>query len=157
VRILWSSYDHPRPLPIGTETEVNAAGADFQNYAQALDIAKGASLTAIDFNGLMQESYGFDGVQYTIYDPAFAIPAGDPSLPDPPLPSPNAAYFDSIHLPAAGYLLLAEEHYLQFYSLYLGPVPVPVFAPFGQAVWVLALVVTGAAASTRRGRRNASH
>ncbi len=152
VLIFWSSYDYPRPLALGTPTQVNAASANFQTYAQALDTAKGSVLTAIDFSGLMQVSYGFDGVQHTVYDPPFVIPPGDPSLPDPTLPSPNAAHTDSIHLTGAGYLIFAEEQYLQFYSLYFGSTPVPTIAPFGQAVWVLALAVSGAAASARRGR-----
>ena len=92
VRIFWSSYDYPRPLALGTPTEVNAAGAKFIVAAAALADAKGAALTHGDFNGLMQVTYGFDGTQPTIYDPPLPIPPGDPSLPDPTLPSPAAAF-----------------------------------------------------------------
>jgi len=140
VLILWSSYDYPRPLgALGTPAEVNAASADFQSFAIALDVAKGASLTAIDFSGLMQVSYGFDGVQYTIYDPPFAIPPGDPSLPDPSLPSPDAAFGDPIHLTAAGYLVLAEAQYDQFYQALLGAPLVPALTPLAHALLALVL------------------
>jgi len=124
VRIYWSSYDYPRPLPIGTPTEVNAASAKFAVEAAALADAKGAGLTYDDFNGLMQVTYGFDGTQPTIYDPPIPIPPGDPSLPDPTLPSPDASFSDSIHLTAAGYAILAEAHYDAFYAAILA-VPVP--------------------------------
>lgn len=150
VLILWSSYDYPRPLPIGTPSEVNAASIAFQSYAQALDAAKGAALTALDFRGLMQVTYGFDGVQHTIYDPAFAIPPGDPSLPDPSLPGPEAAYFDSIHLTAAGYVTLAEAQYQQFYSLYLSAPQVPTLGPAGLVIGLLSVVLTGLASVARR-------
>ena len=152
VRILWSSYDYPRPLVTGTPTEVNAAGTAFMVYAEALDTAKGAALTSIDFRGLMQVLYGFDGVQYTVYDPPSPIPPGDPSLPDPTLPGPNAAFFDSIHLTADGYVLFAEEQYLQIYSLYLNSTPVPTIGPMGLFVWVGLLVATGVSMN-RSGRR----
>ncbi len=143
VLILWSSYDYPRPLALGTPTEVSTASANFQTYAQALDTAKGPGLTAIDFRGLMQLTHGFDGVQHTIYDPAVVIPPGDPSLPDPTLPSPFVSFIDSIHLTAAGYLVLAEEQYLQFYSLYLGAPQVPAMSAPGYALWVMLLAATG--------------
>ena len=95
--ILWSSYDYPRPLPpLGTPTELNAASLTLAGLAQALADAKGLGLTYGGFSGLMQVTYGFDGVQYTPFDPAFPIPPGDPSLPDPSLPSPNAAFADPI-------------------------------------------------------------
>lgn len=150
VLILWSSYDYPRPLPLGTPTEVNAASAAFQSYAQTLADSKGASLTAMDFSGLMQVTYGFDGVQYTIYDPPFVIVPGDPSLPDPTLPGPEAAYFDSIHLTAAGYLVFAEEQYAQFYSAHLGPPAVPVLSLAARALLAAGVALIGAGWMPRR-------
>ena len=120
-KILWSSYDYPRPLPLGTPAEVNAASARFAPLASALAGAVGAGLSYGDFSGLMQLSFGFDGVQYTAFDPPFPIPPGDPSLPDPNLPSPNAAYADSIHLTAAGYAILAEAQFDSFYAARLAP------------------------------------
>ena len=55
-----------------------------------------------------------------MYDPAFPIPAGDPSLPDPQYPGPAVAYSDSIHLTEEAYLVLAENQYQQFYQAILG-------------------------------------
>jgi len=65
-------------------------------------------------------AYGFDGVQASPYDPAFAIPPGDPSLPDPRYPGPAVAYADPIHLTAEAYLLLAQSQYEDFYKAVLG-------------------------------------
>jgi lysophospholipase L1-like esterase len=115
-QIFWSSYDYPRPLPLGTPAEVNAASDSLGALAQALADAEGPALTWGNFNGLMQVSFGFDGVQYTPFDPATPIPAGDPSLPDPSLPSPFDSYSDPIHLTSQGYSILAEEQYAFFYA-----------------------------------------
>jgi GDSL-like lipase/acylhydrolase family protein len=115
-RVFWSSYDYLRPFDLGTPQQVNAAFSRFWNgCAQVLADSKGSSLTFHDFSGLMQITYGFDGIQYTPYDPAIPIPAGDPSLPDPGLPGPNAAFVDNVHLTTAAYLILAEEQYNVFY------------------------------------------
>jgi len=120
IRIYWSSYDFPRPLIIGTPEEVNLASQRFSDQARALADDKGDALTYGDFNGLTQVEYGFDGVQETAFDPAMAIPAGDPSLPDPKYPGPAAAYADLIHLTPDAYLLLANRHYVDFYANALG-------------------------------------
>jgi hypothetical protein len=120
IRIFWSSYDFPRPLFIGQPVEVNNASIRFSARAQALADAKGDALSYGDFNGLTQVVYGFDGVQVSTYDPAFAIPPGDPSLPDPQYPGPAVAYADSIHLTPEAFLVLAEEQYSQFYEAVLG-------------------------------------
>jgi lysophospholipase L1-like esterase len=149
VRIFWSSYDYPRPLPLGTPTQVNAAGARFAVAAEALAEAKGAGLTHGDFSGLMQVTYGFDATQPTPFDPPFAIPPGDPSLPDPTLPSPDAAFSDPIHLTAAGYGVLAEAHYDAFYAAILA-VPVPASSPWSRGG--LAALIVVAAVVMLRGR-----
>ena len=120
IRIFWSSYDFPRPLIIGEPMDVNNASMRFSAQAQALADSKGNSLSYGDFNGLTQVVYGFDGVQTSVYDPAFPIPAGDPSLPDPQYPGPAVAYSDSIHLTEEAYLALAESQYQQFYQAILG-------------------------------------
>jgi lysophospholipase L1-like esterase len=121
VRIFVSSYDYPRPIPSGTPAQVNAAAHTLTALIEDLAAAKGIGVTAGNYLGLMQVVYGFDGVQHTAFDPAFAIPAGDPSLPDPTLPSPSAAYADAIHLTSTGYAILAEEQFATFY----GPLLVP--------------------------------
>jgi len=120
VRIYWSSYDFPRPLIIGKPEEVNNASLRFSVHAQALADSKGDALVYGDFNGLTQVEYGFDGVQISPFDPGFAIPPGDPSLPDPRYPGPAAAYADPIHLTADAYVLLAESQYEDFYRAALG-------------------------------------
>jgi len=120
MRIYWSSYDFPRPLIIGQPVEVNNASLRFSERAQALADVRGDALIYGDFNGLTQVEYGFDGVQTSIYDPAFVIPPGDPSLPDPRYPGPAAAYADPIHLTAEAFLLLAESQYEDFYQAAFG-------------------------------------
>ncbi len=120
IRIYWSSYDFPRPLIIGTPEEVNLASIRISQRAEALAQARGSALTYGDFNGLTQVEYGFDGVQVSPFDPAVAIPAHDPSLPDPRYPGPAPAYADPIHLTAEAYLMLAGKQYDQFYAYALG-------------------------------------
>jgi len=121
VRIFWSSYDFPRPLiTVGDPIDVNNVSMRFSVLAQELADSKGNSLNYGDFNGLTQVEYEFDGVQASIFDPDFPIPAGDPSLPDPQYPGPAPAYFDLIHLTEEAYLLLAEKQYQQFYQTILG-------------------------------------
>jgi hypothetical protein len=120
IRIYWSSYDFPRPLIIGEPEDVNNASLRFSAKAQALADARGDAVVYGDFNGLTQVAYGFDGVQASPYDPAFAIPPGDPSLPDPRYPGPAVAYADPIHLTGEAYLLLAQSQYEDFYQAVLG-------------------------------------
>jgi hypothetical protein len=119
IRIYWSSYDFPRPLFIGDPIDVNMASMRFSEKAQALADSKGEALSYGDFNGLTQVEYGFNGAPISSFDPGFAIPPGDPSLPDPQYPGPAPAYADSIHLTAEAFLLLAENQYEQFYQAVL--------------------------------------
>jgi lysophospholipase L1-like esterase len=144
-QILWSSYDFPRPIPQGTPSEVNAASLALGSLTAGLAAGKGAGLSYGNYSGLMQVSYGFDGVQYTIFDPPFPIPPGDPSLPDPTLPGPQAAFTDAIHLTAQGYAILAEAHFDSFYAARLLPqvAPVPALGPSTLAVVALLLLLTG--------------
>jgi hypothetical protein len=120
IRIFWSSYDFPRPLIIGAPVDVNNASLRFSAQAQALADGKGDALSYGDFNGLTQVAYGFDGVQITLFDPPFPIPAGDPSLPDPEYPGPAIAFADPIHLTEEAYLLFAESQFEAFYQALLG-------------------------------------
>jgi len=120
IRIYMSSYDFPRPLIIGTPEEVNLASKRFSDQARVLADEKGDVLTYGDFNGLTQVVYGFDGTQETSFDPAEAIAAGDPSLPDPKFPGPASAYADQIHLTPDAYLMLANRQYGEFYAAALG-------------------------------------
>lgn len=139
IRIYWSSYDFPRPIILlGTPAEVNAASLRFSVRAQALADSRGIYLTYGDFNGLAQVTYGFDGVQESAFDPNFAIPAGDPSLPDPQYPSPAVAYLDLIHYTTAAYLMLAEKQYQNFYLAALETVNFKINAGLNDA-WFNAL------------------
>ena len=154
IEILWSSYDFPRPLGLGTPAEVNAASLALAVLGSALADASGPGLSYGDYHGLMQVSFGFDGVQYTSFDPPFAIPPGDPSLPDPSLPGPQAAFSDAIHLTAQGYTILAQAQFDSFYALRLlsGPTPTPVPAltrPL-QASLAALVLVTGVVLAERR-------
>lgn len=143
-RVFWSGYTYPRPLGTGTPAEMNAAGAALNDLASQLADEKGESLTFGDYFGLMQVSYGFDGIQHTPFDPAVVIPPGDPSLPDPTFPGPFAAFADSIHLTLASHEILAQAHYDDFYRAILNPAPpVPLLGAPGLAA--LAAVLIGAA------------
>jgi lysophospholipase L1-like esterase len=152
VEILWSSYDFSRPLPLGTPTEVNAASLAFSVQAAAFADVKGPGVTYGDFNGLMQVTFGFDDVQYTLYDPPIPIPPGDPSLPDPTVPSPYVAFSDAIHLTAEGYLILADGQFDAFYAeRLLGEAPpVPALGWPTQGVLAALLLATGTTRSRRQ-------
>ena len=105
--------------------------------------------------GLMHYTYGYPGEfgpgetpfpgGYPDYDP---VMGGDPSLPSPP-----EALADSIHLNAAGYLVLAERCVDEFYADWVVDWPLPAY---GDAALIL---LTGAFASAgvrliRRRRRS---
>jgi lysophospholipase L1-like esterase len=123
VSILWSSYDYARPVPfLGTPAQLNAAAAQVGALALSL-MGSTPGLTFGNYAGLMQVTYGFDGVQYTPFDPATPIAPGDPSLPNPNLPSPAVAFADLIHLTPAAYLVLAQAQYDSFYAQHLVPEP----------------------------------
>jgi len=119
VQIFWHSYDFLRPTAemwrMGTPPENNAVHIKWDQRAQALAKRK-PGLTFHNSTGLMQVKLGFSGVPVTPYDPSYPIPAGDPSLPDPALPSPVEAYIERLHLNATGLRILAEEHYRAFYG-----------------------------------------
>ena len=148
VTILWSSYDFSRPLAIGTPPEVNAAALEIAGLAAALADAKGPGFSYGDFNGLMQVTYGFDGVQQTPFDPPFPIPPGDPSLPDPIWPSPAASFSDPIHLTAAGYAILAEAQYDSFYAMHFVNTVPALTGPL-KFLLVTLLLATGMVAAMR--------
>lgn len=78
----------------------------------AADPLLASRVTVVNTHGLMQVHFGV---------PQEGIPAFDPSLPDPSLPGPDSAFADAIHLNRAGYDVLADQLYQDFY----GPVLVP--------------------------------
>ena len=120
--IVWSGYDYFRPKPYPTPAESNEIHMRFGEACAEFAAAKGPQLAYSDLYGAMQLAFGFDGVQHSSYDPSFAIPPGDPSLPDPQWPSPFEAYSanDSEHPNAAGWRALAEAQYRSYYGPLLG-------------------------------------
>ncbi len=120
-RVFWSSYDFFRPLEPtnlrGTPAEVNALLLKLSERATEFAASRSPGTTYGDFNGLMQVTYGFDGIQHSQFDPPFSIPPGDPSLPDPAWPGPNAAFGDTPKHPTTeGYKVLAQAQYDSFYA-----------------------------------------
>lgn len=122
IRILWSSYDFFRPRRWGTPHESNSAFLRLTERSAEYALTRAENMTYSDINGLLQVTYGFDGVQHTEYDPPEAIPPGSPSLPNPELPSPAEAFKegDNSHLTEAGYRVLAEAQYKEYYGPLLG-------------------------------------
>ena len=117
IRILWSSYDFPRPLNNGTPSEINAFLIRLaKEMAKFADSRPGVSF--VDIIGTLQVTYGFDGIKHTSFDPGFVIPPGAPSLPDAYLPSPLEPFLpnDRWHLTADGYKALAQAQYDGYYA-----------------------------------------
>jgi hypothetical protein len=117
LRIVWTAGEYFRPHHLGTPAQVNA------NHDRLAELAvhyssNRAGLTFLDWNGLFQVTYGFDGVQHSRYDPPYAIPAGDPSLPDSSLPSPYVAYPEErpAHPTTAGYKVMAQTLYDRYFA-----------------------------------------
>ncbi|MFC1606170.1 hypothetical protein ACFL33_04840 [Pseudomonadota bacterium] len=117
IRILWSSYDFPRPVQQGTPEQVNAflikLAAGMAQFARSKP-----GVSFVDVDGTLQVTFGFDGIKHSSYDPGFAIPAGDPSLPNPELPSPLEPFLsgDAWHLKFEGYKALAQAQYNGYYA-----------------------------------------
>jgi hypothetical protein len=119
VRIAWSSYDFGRPDDrMGTPTELNSAQIRRDELAVQLAVTK-PGLSYVNIMSTLQVKFGFNGIQYTEYDPPYVIPPGDPSLPDPTLPSPYAAFNNPdapLHPNTTGYKALAQAQYDLFYA-----------------------------------------
>jgi len=118
VQIFWSSYDFQRPRPtLGTPHELNSTYLRLNEKSAEYALSRSENMTYSDVNGLLQVNYGFDGVQHTQFDPPEPLPPGHPSLPNPELPSPLAAFKarDPSHLTEAGYRVLAEAQYEEYY------------------------------------------
>jgi hypothetical protein len=117
LRIVWTTGEYFRPHHLGTPAQVNA---NHDRLAElAADYASDrAELTFLNWIGLFQVTYGFDGVQHSPYDPPYAIQAGDPSLPDSTLPSPYVAYpeGDPEHPTAAGYKVMAQTLFDRYFA-----------------------------------------
>lgn len=116
MQVVWTGYDFFRPLSTGTPAQRNATLIMLAEIARNVAQSK-PGLTYVDTNGLMQVTYGFDGIKYSQYDPDTPIPAGDPSLPDADLPSPIQSFRegDAEHLTEGGFRALAQEQYNQAY------------------------------------------
>jgi hypothetical protein len=119
MKILWTAGEYFRPHHLGTPTQVNAKHDLLAELALAF--AEGRpELTFIDWNGHLQVVFGFNGVANTEYDPTQPIPPGDPSLPDPTLPSPVTAFRNAAHPNEGGYRVLAQALYDRYFAAELG-------------------------------------
>jgi hypothetical protein len=117
IQILWKSTDFPRPFSRGTPLQINTfLIAWAEQRAQFAATKQGLSF--IDLSGTLQVAFGFDGVQHTQYDPGFVIPPGDPSLPDPGLPSPYEPMIpnEPFHPTPEGHKVLAQAQFDRFYE-----------------------------------------
>ena len=121
IQVLWSSYDYLRPVNTytyrGTPTEVNGFWRKWAEKAAQFASSK-PGLSFVDVNGTLQVAYGFDGIQHTEYDPGYVIPPGDPSLPDPKLPSPFKPFLpnDFVELNPGGYEAVTRAQYDGYYA-----------------------------------------
>jgi hypothetical protein len=117
LQILWSSYDFPRPVNNGSPLEINTFLITFAERLSQFAMSK-PGVSFVDVNGSLQAAFGFDGQQYSAADPAYVIPPGDPSLPNPGFPSPLQPFMrnDSWHLKSEGYKALAQAQFDGFYS-----------------------------------------
>ncbi len=118
IKILWTAGEYLRPHHLGTPSQMNANYDRLQSLALEFVKERGPLLTFLNWNGLFQLHYGFDGIKHSEFDPAFVIPPGDPSLPDPALPSPQAAF--PVNTPAhptqSGYKVMAQALYDRYFS-----------------------------------------
>jgi len=121
IKIFWAGGDYTRPrVPLeqfGSPAEHNTLHNKEAELAQQLASNK-PELTFLMLPGLLQVTYGFDGIQYTPWDPSSPIPPGDPSLPDANLPSPDAAFYrtNNVHPTRAGYEVWAGGYYDGYYK-----------------------------------------
>lgn len=121
-QILHHNYDYPRPLDdfregvdVGSPSTINGVMHEYfdlvSEYAENND-----QLTVVFNAGISQLAYGFTGDQHYDSDPDYPIPAGDPSLPNPDLPSPHEAFRDKSHMHEEGFELLAQSHFDMFFG-----------------------------------------
>jgi hypothetical protein len=128
IQVLWSGYDFPRPTRnrLGDyvpPAEINAFLIRLAEQMANFALTK-PGLSFVDLNGTLQIAFGFDGIQYTTFDPDHVIPPGDPSLPDARYPSPKEPFQfrDPWHLQPGGYKALAQAQFDGFYApLLAGP------------------------------------
>lgn len=133
MQIIWTTGEYFRPHHLGTPPQINTNVDRLAGLAAEYTLESRANLVFLNWNGLMQVTYGFDGVQYTQYDPAFSIPPGDPSLPDPALPSPNEAFRNAAHPNNRGYKVMAGELYDKYFAARLDEQPFRINAGLSDA------------------------
>jgi hypothetical protein len=133
IKILWTAGEYLRPHRLGTPTQMN------RNYDWMEDLAadyvrdRGKNMTLLEWNGLLQVTYGFNGVQYTEFDPNYTIPPGDPSLPDATLPSPAVAFENAAHPNTPGYKVMARALYDEYFDYTLNQQPFQINAGLNDA------------------------
>jgi hypothetical protein len=117
IQIVLNSFEFPRPYGRGTPVEINTFLITMDEKRAKFAATK-PGLSFVDVKGTLQVAYGFDGVQHTPFDPGFVIPPGDPSLPDPGLPSPYEPFIpnEPFHKTPEGNRALAQAYYDKFYG-----------------------------------------
>ena len=118
VPILFTGYDYlpspPAPLTPAQANQFLNAYVDGVAAAVGADPLLSSRVTVLNTHGLMQVHFGV---------PQQGIAPFDPSLPDPTRPGPTTAFADAIHLNSAGYTVLAQHLYGEFYGPVLAPEP----------------------------------
>jgi hypothetical protein len=114
IQVVWTSGEYFRPHHLGTPSQINA------NHDRLADLAADFSngrpeLTFLEWNGILQVVWGFNGVPHTEFDPTYIIPPGDPSLPDPTLPSPQVTFDNAAHPNRQGYKTLAKTLFDRYF------------------------------------------
>jgi len=105
VEIYHSGYDFLRPILFFSPARVNEVMLDLDGRLTAL----AETIPGYTYEGF----YGFAQVNYGM--PELGIPPGDPSLPNPSLPSPASTFVDEIHYTPAVYEVFADELYVAYY------------------------------------------
>lgn len=118
IQVVWSSYDYLRPIQLGSPAQINAVFDKLAAAAAEFAQTRGAQVHTVNIVGTLQKTYGFDGVQHTSFDPPNPIPPGDPSLPNPALPSPFPAFppNDPTHPIVTANRYLATAQYEKLYQ-----------------------------------------
>lgn len=113
VEVYHSGYDFLRPILWFSPARVNEVMLDLDSRLLALS----AEIPGYTYEGY----YGFAQVNYGM--PELGLPPGDPSLPNPALPSPASTFVDEIHYTPAVFEVFADELYVAFYEERLTPEP----------------------------------
>ncbi len=109
--IYHSGYDFLRPIPFTQVPRVNEVLLRLDTRLTNLAAAT-PGYTYQGYYGWAQVNFGY---------PDLGLPPGDPSLPNPNLPSPAFTFIDEIHYTPAVYVPFAQTLYDNFYDARLDP------------------------------------